>query len=143
MGNKETKYSVIGERDVEMIGEMINESDLTNNQTENYDMKTIINIIMLKKKSLVYTDIMESIQHNFIHRSELKIIYEGLIQTNDFESIFPENLVMFRLDIKGIIIVVAIIKGEYQLREYTVDTKNYANNQVFITHLIPFLSYET
>lgn len=141
MGNRETKYSVIGERNIEMIGEPINDISLVNNGNADYDIKTIINILMSKKISISYDDIIKSIENNFIHRSELKIIYDGLIQANDFDYIFPEHLIMFRLDIVGMIIVVAKINDEYQLREYTIDVVDYANNQIFVTHLIPFIPY--
>jgi len=143
MGNKQPKYSIIGEKNIEMIGEIINDTGSTENQHIPYDMKTIVKNIMSKKILTDYNEITKSIQSNFIHRSELKIIYDTLLQTNDFEVIFPHNLIMFRLDIKGIIITVAKINDEYELREYTVDTQNYTNNQIFVTHLIPFLPYET
>lgn len=141
MGNRETKYSVIGERDIEMIGEPINDISLINNGNTDYDAKTIINILISKKPSVNYDDIIKSIENNFIHRSELKIIYDGLIQANDFDYVFPEHLIMFRLDIVGLIVVVTKINDEYQLREYAIDVVDYANNQIFVTYLIPFIPY--
>ena len=144
MGNKEIKYSIVGEKNAEIIGEIINGTDSSNNikHLKNYDMKTVINIIMSKKISIIHDDIMKSIENYFIHRSELKIIYDNLIQRNNFDYVFPENLIMFRLDIKGLIIVVVKINNGHELQEYTIDTQNYNNNKIFVTHLIPLLPYE-
>jgi hypothetical protein len=141
MGNQEAKYSAIDEEQIELIDKATRDVELVKEVRKDYNVETIVSALLTKTVSSSYDTIIKSIENNFIHRSELKIIFDTLIQTNNFDEIFPENFIMFRLDIQGILMVLTKNDDKYQLQEYIIDTTDYSKNHNFVTYLIPFLPY--